>query len=223
MDWFSINVITPSKSILYFLVNPKVLDSIEKDSFPPFKIISNAFSGILFMGSLMSNLYFSEIVSICLNIQLFLNDPRGLIPPWKIEIDLSGIINSRFTFFSIPKPLHRLHIPLGELKENEFGSGFSYEIPVVGHIKFLLKYEIDLSSSFTIIIELSPWYIAVIKLSLSLFKELSSDLTINLSITISMSWILYLSNFKFVFISIISPSTLTFKNPCLDIVLNNSL
>ena len=39
-----------------------------------------------------------------------------------------------------PKPLHFLHIPLGELNENELGSGFSYETPVVGQTKFLLKY-----------------------------------------------------------------------------------
>ena len=39
-----------------------------------------------------------------------------------------------------PSPLHFLQYPLGELNENEFGSGFSYEIPVVGHVKFRLKY-----------------------------------------------------------------------------------
>ena len=45
---------------------------------------------------------------------------------------------------------------LGELNEKEFGSGFSYEIPEDGQIKLLLKYEIELSSSFIIISELLP-------------------------------------------------------------------
>ncbi len=42
------------------------------------------------------------------------------------------------TSFKNPKPLQFLHIPYGELKEKEFGSGISYEIPDSGHIKFLL-------------------------------------------------------------------------------------
>ena len=40
--------------------------------------------------------------------------------------------------FLTPRPEQFLHIPLGELKENEFGSGLSKDIPVSGQTKFLL-------------------------------------------------------------------------------------
>ena len=42
------------------------------------------------------------------------------------------------TMFLIPKPEQSLHIPFGELKEKEFGSGLSKDIPVSGQTKFLL-------------------------------------------------------------------------------------
>ena len=64
----------------------------------------------------------------------------GRIPPLLIETESSGINFLIFISYSVPKPLHLSHIPLGELKEKVFGSGFGYEIPDSGHIKFLLKY-----------------------------------------------------------------------------------
>ena len=75
-----------------------------------------------------------------MKIQVLLSSPIGAIAPLRIESVLSGISLSRFTSSITPKPLQCGHIPFGELKENIFGSGKGYEIPVLGHIKFRLKY-----------------------------------------------------------------------------------
>ena len=130
----------PSKSILYSLLTPRSLEVIENFSFPPFKIISNAFFGMSIILVEREKLYFLLIASICLNIQLFFLFPRGIIPPPAMDLLASGIIFILLISWITPKPLHFLHIPLGELKENVFGSGLSYEIPDSGQIRFLLKY-----------------------------------------------------------------------------------
>ena len=64
------------------------------------------------------------MVSICLNPQEVFLFPSGFIPPLFMDISGSGIIFFGLTTCSIPNPLHRAHIPLGELNEKEFGSGF---------------------------------------------------------------------------------------------------
>ena len=120
-------------------MTPSDLDLIENFSLPPNKIIFKAFFGIFLIGSSSEKLYFSEIVLICLNAQLLFFRPKGKIPPLLIVKFSSGIIFSTFTIFLYPKPLQDLHIPLGELKEKLFGSGFLYDIPVSGHISSLLK------------------------------------------------------------------------------------
>ena len=63
---------TPSKSIKYSLVNPRDFETTLKLSFPPYKIISNAFLGILEIGSFMSKLYLLEMLFNCLKTQLSL-------------------------------------------------------------------------------------------------------------------------------------------------------
>ena len=55
------------------------------------------------------------------------------------------------------------HIPFGELKEKELGSGFGYDIPEVGHIKLRLKYLVAMDSigcwsNDTISIGITPVY-----------------------------------------------------------------
>ena len=145
---------------------------------------------------------------------------KGAIPPLLILNNLFGIILCRSTDLYIPNPLHVGHDPLGELNEKELGSGFLYAIPVVGHIKFLLKYLGFLLSDETIIITPSP------ELRASLIDEsrrlLFFSLTLSLSITTSIVCVLYLSNLRDGLISIISSSTLTFKYPCLANLKNNS-
>lgn len=49
---------------------------------------------------------------------------HGLIAPSSILLVLSGIINSGSNSILIPKPLHSLHAPKGELKEKDLGSIF---------------------------------------------------------------------------------------------------
>ena len=55
-----------------------------------------------------------------------------------IDLLSSGISKFISTMFLIPSPEQSLHIPFGELKEKEFGSGLSKDIPVSGQTKFLL-------------------------------------------------------------------------------------
>ena len=69
---------------------------------------------------------------------------------------LLGISLLRSTDLKTPNPLHLGHDPLGELNEKELGSGFLYAIPVVGHIRFLLKYLGVLFFDETTIITPSP-------------------------------------------------------------------
>ncbi len=130
---------TPSKSILYFRVIPRVFESTSKAEFPPWKIISFASFGILLNGSLNSKSNFCAINSSCLKTQFFFWGPCGANAPFLIDKLSSGTILLRFTSYKVPNPLQFGHIPLGELKEKLFGSGFGYEIPVVGHIKERLK------------------------------------------------------------------------------------
>ena len=75
------------------------------------------------MGSLNLKLYRFAMVSICRNPQLVFLFPKGLIPPLAMEMDRSGMILSTFTTCSTPKPLQWSHMPFGELKEKELGSG----------------------------------------------------------------------------------------------------
>ena len=63
------------------------------------------------------------MVSICRYPQLVFLFPKGLIPPCATESERSGIILSTLITCSTPKPLQLSHIPFGELKEKELGSG----------------------------------------------------------------------------------------------------
>ena len=87
--------------------------------------------------------------------------PIGAIPPLLIDTDSSGINFFILISYSVPNPLHVSHIPLGELKENVFGSGLGYEIPVSGHIKFLLKYSGFPESESKIKIVSFPYFMAI--------------------------------------------------------------
>src|SRR5919202_2900521 len=58
---------------------------------------------------------------------------HGLIAPSIILFDLSGIIKSGSNSILIPKPLHSLHAPKGELNENVRGSRSPREMPQRGH------------------------------------------------------------------------------------------
>ena len=86
-------------------------------------------------------------------------------------------------------------------------------MPVSGHIKALEKY-LGVVADFSItIITPSPSSIANFKEEIRRF--LFGSVTFKRSITTSISCVLYLSNFREGVISIISPSTLTFKYPFL--------
>src|SRR5437588_6757011 len=68
---------------------------------------------------------------------------HGLTPPSKMLFDLSGIINSGSNSIFIPRPLHFLHAPKGELNEKVRGSKSPKLIPHRGHA---LHWEYNVSS-----------------------------------------------------------------------------
>ena len=88
-----------------------------------------------------------------------------------------------FNSYSTPRPRQDWHIPLGELKENVFGSGFGYDIPVSGHIKFRLKYLGEPDSESRIKIVSLPYFIAIFIDSVKSFFDSKSSPTKRLSIT----------------------------------------
>jgi len=98
-----------------------VLEAIENFSFPPFRIMVRASSGIDFIASLNLKPYLSAIKCNCLKIQLFFSSPKGIIPPFFMEIELSGITLLKFISLVIPSPLHLEQAPLGELNEKVLG------------------------------------------------------------------------------------------------------
>ena len=149
--------------------------------------------------------------------------PIGKIPPLLIDIESSGISFLILILNSVPSPLQSSHIPFGELKENVLGSGFGYEIPLSGHIKFLLKYSGLPESESNINIVSFPYFIAILIDSDRILFDSKSSFTDKLSTTKLMSCVLYLSSFIPLFISIISPSTITFEKPCLVKFSNKSL
>ena len=114
---------SPNLSMVDAIVNSLKISYSLKSPGEHMAINSIAVLGIFFMGSLRSKLYRSEMVINCLNIQLFLCDPIGTIPPECIEILSSGITLCKLILLTVPKPLHLRHIPLGELNEKELGSG----------------------------------------------------------------------------------------------------
>src|SRR5574344_932715 len=73
-------------------------------------------------------------------MRLFLYLPTGKRPPLYMFSFWSGAILSISTSLSTPMPLHRGQAPCGELNEKVCGAGSLYEIPLVGHISFRLKY-----------------------------------------------------------------------------------
>ena len=105
-------------------MTPAVFETTENFSFPPFKIISIASSEMVSMASVNLKLYFSPIISNCLNIQELLDSPRGARPPLLMDNFGFGIILFLLISFIIPKPLQCSQAPFGELNENKLGSGF---------------------------------------------------------------------------------------------------
>src|SRR5215510_11516279 len=57
---------------------------------------------------------------------------QGLMAPSSMLLDLSGIIKSGSNSILMPRPLHSLHAPNGELNENVRGSRSPREIPQRG-------------------------------------------------------------------------------------------
>ncbi len=100
------------------------LETTENFSFPPFKIIFMASSGIVSMASVNLKSYFWAIISNCLKIQEALYSPRGIKPPLLIEIFGFGIILDKLISFITPSPLQLGQAPFGELNEKLLGSGF---------------------------------------------------------------------------------------------------
>ena len=88
-------------------------------------------------------------------------------------------------------------------------------MPVSGHIKFLLKYSGFPDSESKIKIVSFPYFIAILIDSANTLFDSKSSLTDKLSTTRLISCVLYLSSFMPLLISRISPSTITFENPCL--------
>ncbi len=154
--WFLMNFEIPSKSILYSLVTPAVLETMANFSLPPFRIISIASSDIFSIGSVSLKPYFSPIISNCLNIQELLYSPKGIIPPLFIDILVLGMIFFLLICWMVPNPLQSSQAPFGELNENKLGSGFWYEMPEVGHIKVRLKKRTALDSCSITIKTSSP-------------------------------------------------------------------
>ena len=64
---------------------------------------------------------------------------HGTIAPSKIDFVLSGMTKSASNSILTPSPLHWLHIPNGELKENVRGSNSPTVIPQWGHALFCEK------------------------------------------------------------------------------------
>ena len=73
-----------------------------------------------------------------MKIQELLYSPKGAKPPFLTDNFGFGMIFFRLISFTIPNPLHVGQAPFGELNEKLLGSGFGYEIPEDGHIKFRL-------------------------------------------------------------------------------------
>ena len=73
-----------------------------------------------------------------MNIQELLYSPKGAKPPFLMDDFGFGIIFCKFVSFTVPNPLQQGQAPLGELNEKLLGSGFGYEIPEEGHIRFRL-------------------------------------------------------------------------------------
>src|SRR5919108_5906843 len=73
---------------------------------------------------------------------------HGLIAPSSMLFDLSGIINSGSNSILMPRPLHSLHAPNGELNENVRGSKSPSEIPQRGQ-ELRCEYIVSLLSTET--------------------------------------------------------------------------
>src|SRR5919201_6428667 len=74
---------------------------------------------------------------------------QGRIAPSIMLFDLSGIIKSGSNSIFMPRPLHSLHAPNGELNENVRGSKSPREMPQRGQA-FRWEYILSLLSTETI-------------------------------------------------------------------------
>ena len=122
--WLLMKLEIPSNSILYSLVIPKVFETTENFSLPPYKIISIASLEMVFTASVSLNSNFSPIISNCLKIQDDLYSPKGAKPPLLIDSFGFGIILFKLISLTVPNPLQCSQAPLGELNEKILGSGF---------------------------------------------------------------------------------------------------
>ena len=75
------------------------------------------------MGSESEKWYLAAKASNSLNSRVFLYSPMAAIPPFLMDFDGSGMIFSRSTSATIPRPLQCSHAPYGELNEKVLGSG----------------------------------------------------------------------------------------------------
>ena len=82
-------------------------------------------SGKSFIGVATDVLKCLNSASICLKIQMSRYSPSGAIPPRRILILLSGIMDSSVISCISPRPLQVGQAPYGELNEKEFGAGSS--------------------------------------------------------------------------------------------------
>src|SRR3970040_3011907 len=115
---------TPSNALVYCQEESPDLELYLKSikSLDPCKIIRRCFGDIFSIGvSKLKPNFFPTALNAC-----FLNAEKtplhGTIAPSKIDLLLSGITRSASNSIFIPKPLHALHIPNGELNENVLGS-----------------------------------------------------------------------------------------------------
>src|SRR6185312_17025978 len=90
------------------------------------------------MGVDNENSYFLASAFSTWNIHVSRYSPSGASPPFKILSLGLGITEFSSTSKIYPSPLHFSQAPYGELNENVFGCGSSYDIPEIGSIKYLL-------------------------------------------------------------------------------------
>src|SRR6201996_5242038 len=101
-------------------------------------MISKVSRGIFSIGVLSANSYFLPKAFNTWNIHVSRYSPKGARPPFMMLSLGLGITEASSTSKIYPTPSHFSEAPYGELNENVFGWGSSYEIPETGSIRYLL-------------------------------------------------------------------------------------
>src|SRR4051812_28203206 len=94
--------------------------------------------GSLSIGVLSAKSYFLPSAFNTWKIQVSRYSPMGAKPPFTMLSFGFGITEFWSTSKIYPKPSHFSQAPYGELNENVFGCGSSYDMPETGSIKYLL-------------------------------------------------------------------------------------